>query len=93
MDSSFLDEFDFDEIDARDADSESDNEDGEDGLFNTEAVAEPAIDDDGSFGDEERVDIADDSYSWKIDHTKGEHKLRGIPISSRIQRSMADLNM
>ena len=79
MDSSFLEEFGFDEIDARDADSGSDNEDG---LFNSEAVTEPGIDDDGSFDSEERVDIADDSYSWKIDHTKGEHKLRGIRTQS-----------
>ena len=33
--------------------------------------------DDGSFGDNEQVNVAADSYTWKIDHSKGHHKLRG----------------
>ena len=47
-----------------------------------------AIDDEqdpesGSFGDDEQVDVACESYSWKIDHSKGEHKLKGIDRLNR----------
>ena len=33
----------------------------------------------GSFGDEEEVTVAADQYSWKIDHSRGDHKFKGIP--------------
>jgi len=36
----------------------------------------------GGFGDEEEVHVASDSHKWKIDHTKGEHKLAGVPSPS-----------
>jgi hypothetical protein len=35
------------------------------------------ISDDGGYGDEEEVDVAADSYTWRIDHSKGDHKLHG----------------
>lgn len=35
------------------------------------------------FGDEEEVHIASDSHKWKIDHSKGEHRLAGMPLSSQ----------
>lgn len=33
--------------------------------------------DDGSFGDGEQVAVASDQYSWKINHTRGDHKFKG----------------
>ncbi|PVH90186.1 hypothetical protein DM02DRAFT_683926, partial [Periconia macrospinosa] len=30
----------------------------------------------GTFGDEEHVLVASDQYSWKIDHAKGDHKIK-----------------
>ena len=33
--------------------------------------------DDGSFSDNKQVDVTADSYTWKINHSKGHHKLRG----------------
>jgi hypothetical protein len=59
-------------------DNEDDNEDeindDDDGLH-AENLLSPL--DDGSFGDDEEVDVAANSHAWKIDHTKGQHKLRG----------------
>lgn len=34
----------------------------------------------GSFGDEEQVIVAADQYSWKIDHSKGDHKFKGVLV-------------
>jgi hypothetical protein len=31
----------------------------------------------GSFGDGEEVDVAVDSYAWRVDHSQGHHKLYG----------------
>jgi hypothetical protein len=58
-----------------DDDDDDENEEDDDGLH-AENLLSPL--DDGSFGDEEEVDVAADSYAWKIDHTKGQHKLRGV---------------
>lgn len=65
----------FGEVQDSDADRESDDEDG---LYHEEPFggAEQEFED-GSFGDEEEVVVASDSYSWRIDHSKGEHKLNG----------------
>jgi hypothetical protein len=37
---------------------------------------------DRGFGNEEQVHIASDSHKWKIDHSKGEHRLAGMRSSS-----------
>ena len=43
----------------------------------------------GSFGDEEQVVVASDLYSWKVDHSKGEHKLKGEGLlRSKAQRML-----
>jgi hypothetical protein len=65
-----------------DSDFSRDSDD-DDGLY----YRRTSIDDERdlenvSFGDDEQVDVASESYSWKIDHSKGEHKLKGIdPLS------------
>lgn len=53
--------------------------DGEDGLFCGETLAEDdVLDDNDGFGnDNDQVDMGSDAYSWKIDHSKGDHKLKG----------------
>lgn len=61
-----------------DSDFSRDSDD-DDGLY----YRRTSIDDERdlenvSFGDDEQVDVASESYSWKIDHSKGEHKLKGI---------------
>lgn len=50
----------------------------DDGFHDDALSGEPRDDcSEGSFGDEDDVIIASDQYSWKIDHAKGDHKLRG----------------
>jgi hypothetical protein len=39
----------------------------------------------GSFGDEEHVVVAADQYSWKIDHSKGDHKFKGVLMCSGLR--------
>jgi hypothetical protein len=54
--------------------------DGEDGLFyEKEALssAHEPVEDDGFYNDDDQVVVASDAYSWKIDHSKGDHKLKG----------------
>ena len=36
----------------------------------------------GSFGDEEHVVVAADYYLWKIDHSKGDYKFKGVLMCS-----------
>ena len=48
----------------------------DDGVF-SEAVQNSDDDEDTGFGDGEHVEIASRQYQWKVDHSKGEHKLRG----------------
>lgn len=43
-----------------------------------ELVSTPPESEDGNFGDDELVEVAADSYTWKVDHSKGDHKLRGL---------------
>lgn len=64
------------EVSDNDFDRDSDNDDG---LYDrrTSTVDEQDLEN-VSFGDDEQVDVASKSYSWKIDHSKGEHKLKGI---------------
>lgn len=45
---------------------------------------------DGGFGDEEQIYIASDSHRWKIDHTKGEHRLAGMRSSRLTGRESAN---
>ena len=57
----------------------------DDGLYDDASACE--IRDDASestFGDEEHVLVASDQYSWKIDHAKGDHKLKGRYMHSLI---------
>lgn len=42
------------------------------------------------FGDDEEVHIASESHRWKIDHTKGEHRLAGMLSPSRAEYNKAD---
>jgi hypothetical protein len=53
--------------------------DDEDGLDDTLAL-QHQVDhkDEGSFGDVEQVVVATDQYSWKIDHARGDYKIKGL---------------
>lgn len=60
-------------------DSDDDGSGEEDGLYGEAAPGELRDDcSEGSFGDEEQVIVAADQYSWKIDHSKGDHKFKGV---------------
>jgi hypothetical protein len=62
--------------DSLDADSGDD-----DGLYSDASPGGPRDDcSEGSFGDEEQVVVAADQYLWKIDHSKGDHKLKGVLV-------------
>lgn len=65
-------------------DSDSDGSGEEDGLY-AETSPSELIDDcsEGSFGDEEQVIVAADQYLWKIDHSKGDHKFKGVLVCGR----------
>lgn len=53
--------------------------DDEDGLDDTIAPQHQVDhEDEGSFGDVEQVVVAADQYSWKIDHARGDHKMKGL---------------
>jgi hypothetical protein len=54
--------------------NDDNNDDNDDGLHAEELLS---LLDDGSFGDDEEVDVAADLHTWKINHNKGQHKLRG----------------
>lgn len=57
----------------------SSESDGEDGLFCENEALTSDHEDDGFYNDDDddQVVIASDAYSWKIDHSKGDHKLKG----------------
>jgi hypothetical protein len=65
----------IDEVSDSDFDRDSDNDDG---LHYRRSIDDERDLENVSFGDDEQVDVASESYSWKIDHSKGEHKLKGI---------------
>jgi hypothetical protein len=61
------------------SDSDFDRDlDNDDGLHYRRSIDDERDLENISFGDDEQVDVASESYSWKIDHSKGEHKLKGI---------------
>jgi len=63
-----------------DSDGDSDNEDG---LHGGVTTADHALEDeDGSFGDDEHVVVGSRQHSWKINHATGDHKLKGMFLSS-----------
>lgn len=65
-------ESEFDEVKE---DEEESNSDHEDGLFDPETEPEDDVDN-GSFGDQTSVELGSDAHLWKIDHSRGEHRLR-----------------
>lgn len=75
-------------------DSPDDDSGDDDGLYGNVSPSsfgddrsEGSLGDDrseGSFGDEEQVIVAADQYSWKIDHSKGDHKFKGALLYSRL---------
>jgi hypothetical protein len=70
-----------------DSDGDSDNEDG---LHGGVTAADHALEDeDGSFGDNEHVVVGAKQHSWKIDHATGDHKLKGMFLSSAWLRRIA----
>lgn len=61
-----------------DSEHDEDNEDNEDGLYSDKTTTlDEGEEEDSSFGDGEHVNIASDLYRWKIDHSKGNHRLKG----------------
>jgi hypothetical protein len=62
------------------ADDDVEDSDDDDLAFSNEVIDlndEQELEERG-FGDEEEVYIACESHKWKIDHTKGEHRLAGM---------------
>ena len=69
-----------------DSDRDFDNEDGlGDGLTPADYLLES---EDGSFGDDEQVVAASEQHSWKIDHAKGDHRLKGNNTLSAADRKL-----
>lgn len=68
--------------DAQQSDNSNDeSSEDDDGLYGDASPGEPRDDcSEGSFGDEEQVIVAADQYSWKIDHSKGDHKFKGALV-------------
>jgi len=65
-----------DDLLSNDADSEGSEED--DDLYEGPRPAEMGEGlGEGSFGDEEQVEVAGDQFTWRIDHHKGDHKFHG----------------
>jgi hypothetical protein len=59
---------------------DSDNESVlEDGLYHT-TVSDDTTESE-AFGNNEEVDVGENLYTWKINHAKGEHKLKGINLT------------
>lgn len=54
-----------------------DDEGEDDGLHQPE-LDDLSLGDEGSFGNDEEVDIGADAYFWKIDHSKSHYRLRGM---------------
>ena len=65
------------------ANSDDDGSGDEDGLYGDASPGELRDDcSEGSFGDEEQVMVAADQYSWKIYHSKGDHKFKCVLVCS-----------
>jgi hypothetical protein len=61
-----------------DSDGASDN----DGLYDGVAAEDHALEqEDGSFGDDEHVVVGSEQHVWKINHAKGDHRLKGMLLS------------
>lgn len=56
--------------------NDNEEEDDDDGLHQIEYDVHSVIDE-GGFGNDEKVEIGADAYTWKIDHNKSHHRLRG----------------
>ena len=54
-----------------------DDESDEDGTYQGMLLDNESEAEYGGFGDEEQVVVASDSYRWKINHSKGDHRLKG----------------
>ena len=68
-------------IEQQNNDSTDDESGDDDGLYGDASPGEIRDDcSEGSFGDEEHVVVAADQYSWKIDHSKGDHRFRGMLV-------------
>lgn len=39
-----------------------------------------SVDDDGGLDDDEEVDIGEDLFTWKIDHSQGEYRMNGMSL-------------
>lgn len=60
-------------------DSLDDSSGDDDGLYGDASPSGLGDDcSEGSFGDEEQVVVAADQYSWKMDHSQGDHKFKGV---------------
>jgi hypothetical protein len=69
-------------VDEQQSDSSFDEGSADDDGHHDNAFLGELRDDcsEGSFGDGEHVFVASDQFSWKIDHAKGDHKLKGRRI-------------
>lgn len=76
------------EDDQQDDDSLSNTSGDDDGLYNNALSNLPRDDysEDSSEG-EEQVMIAEDQYLWKIDHSRGDHRLKGMVTCNRLRKS------
>lgn len=73
-------------------DSLNNSSEDDDGLYGDASPARLRDDcSEGSFGDEEQVVVAADQYSWKIDHSKGDYKFKGVLVCGRL-RAYASAN-
>lgn len=71
-------------INEQQSDGSLDDGSGDDDELYEDVLACEVRDDcsEGTFGDEEHVLVASDQYSWKIDHAKGDHKMKGTCMHS-----------
>jgi hypothetical protein len=76
----------FDVTTPRDADADTDS-DNNDGLYYEDTLSDAGseLEDSGFGNDDDQVIVASDAYSWKINHSKGDHKLRG-KLSNGLRR-------
>lgn len=63
-------------LDGPDLDPQSEDDGEDDGLHQPDVDAS-SLADECSFGDDEEVVVGDESHFWKVDHSKGHHRLRG----------------
>jgi hypothetical protein len=67
-------------------DSLDDGSGDDDGLYDDTSPGGLGDDySEGSFGDGEQVVVAADQYSWKIDHSKGDHKFKCVSACGRLR--------